>query len=128
MLTEFYCNMNANTTSRITVAKFENKHYYLRELAAFTVLRFSRTQNTSGWRHISEKNQKAQQNRGQFTVTLVCLVVRSECDGSYPAALSIDPDGQVTINELGERCHDNRNQVRVAIDNQFLGNRCRHGE
>ena len=47
---------------------------------------------------------------------------------TYPAALPIDPDSEVAVDQFSKRGYDNRNKVRVAIDNDFLANGCRHGE
>ena len=47
---------------------------------------------------------------------------------THPAALSVDPDSQVAIDKFSKRSDDNRNQVRVAIDDDFPSNRRRHGE
>lgn len=47
---------------------------------------------------------------------------------AYPAALPVDPDSQVSVDQFGERSDDNRNKVRVAVEHDFLADGCRHGE
>ena len=47
---------------------------------------------------------------------------------TYPAALPIDPDSEVAVDQFGERSDDNGDEVSVAIENDFLANCRRHGE